>query len=618
MLALGVFQRKAVAVVLAVSYVFPVLLREIHLSAPYAPYDTIWTAALIALMLPDLARTPWRIPRRWRVPLVTAVLIVAATSPIVVLREVDLNPGLLTDRSAWNWAGTMWPATLVTWMLHVALTLVVGVLWFDWLFGAVDLDFERFVVTPLVVSVAALVAVSIHQLVVDVGFLNPTVYASIGRASGTMYDANVSGVIAAMWIGGMFLRARNLPRYRSTVVALTTFAAWLAVWATGSRTAFLLAAVSTLSIFIALLVERGRPRVRLSQVVTVVAAVAVFLIIVGRFSSHTRDPVTRLRAQLPAPTVASVKHFTVEMWNRNQYGSAATAMIRDVPLFGVGIGTYHYLGRDYVGGMHWQPDNAQNWIRHQVAELGVVGSAGWIVWFVLFGAFVFRVRRGDTSVTWVTRCTLAAFAGISMLGMPAQNVMVAMTFWTIAFWHVLSLEPTRPEPPLPGWVWSIAVVVPLVAAMGTTQLAMTRLRVPVRTLATERRYSYGFSGPDAAAGRDGYRAAQSHAVVVLDAPHEWLSISVRRNDQARTPVDVRVWTNGEPLLKGRLAGDAPLTAVVRVPVSLRRVLLETAARSSDSRRPFFVRSAESLYLVKWEFLERAPTNVHGYSKQITS
>ena len=50
---------------------------------------------------------------------------------------------------------------------------------------------------------------------VDIGFLNETVFATMGRATGTMYDANVAGMVAALWIGGTFLWALRLGGWRT-------------------------------------------------------------------------------------------------------------------------------------------------------------------------------------------------------------------------------------------------------------------------------------------------------------------------------------------------------------------------------------------------------------------
>jgi hypothetical protein len=41
---------------------------------------------------------------QWRGSLVAA-LVVVVTSPIIVLREIDLNPGLLRDLHGWSFGG---------------------------------------------------------------------------------------------------------------------------------------------------------------------------------------------------------------------------------------------------------------------------------------------------------------------------------------------------------------------------------------------------------------------------------------------------------------------------------------------------------------------------------
>ena len=66
-----------------------------------------------------------------------------------------------------------------------------------------------------------------------------------------MFDANVSGVTAAFWTGGAILWASGLRRWRVPLMAGAFVASWLAVWASGSRNAFLLAAIATLSALVA-------------------------------------------------------------------------------------------------------------------------------------------------------------------------------------------------------------------------------------------------------------------------------------------------------------------------------------------------------------------------------
>ena len=98
------------------------------------------------------------------------------------------------------------------WIGFTTLTLVLGVLWFDWLCGQPPERFERDVVTPLAVSVCVLIAVTLYQYFVDVTFLNESVYGARGRAGGTTYDANVSGLLAALWIVALFVRSAALGR----------------------------------------------------------------------------------------------------------------------------------------------------------------------------------------------------------------------------------------------------------------------------------------------------------------------------------------------------------------------------------------------------------------------
>jgi hypothetical protein len=53
-------------------------------------------------------------------------------------------------------------------------------------------------------------------------------------------------------------------------------------------------------------------------------------------------------------------------------------MTREHPLTGIGAGSYRIIAPDYGRALlndALPPDNAQNWWRHQIAELGVFGGA---------------------------------------------------------------------------------------------------------------------------------------------------------------------------------------------------------------------------------------------------
>jgi hypothetical protein len=612
-LAAGYFEPRLIAPVLAISYIFPVVVRTLHGGAAYAPNEIVWIVAFVGVLLPTAARTPWQIPVQWRGSLIAAALVVVVTSPIVVLREIDLNPGLLRDLHGWSFGGGTWPSLIVTWSLYSSLTLVVGLVWFDWLFSARDLNFERYVIWPLAVSASLLTAVLIYQLFFDLSFLNDTVFGVIGRAGGTMYDANLSGTVAALWVGGMVLLSWHAKKYRVPLAMIGSIAAWLGVWASGSRTAFLAATIVTGAIGIAVLVEIGAASPKKLYVpLAVVGLLSVFVVFVAAANPRIVGPVGRVWATLPSPSIGSVKTFAAEMWNRNRYGAAATAMAKDNPLFGVGVGTYQTIAVDYVHDLTLPPDNAQNWLRHEVVEFGAIGSLGWILWFVLFAIFVLQVKRDDAPGTWITRGMLVAFGAISMLGMPGQAIVVAITFWTIAFWYVSFIGTVHGGGVLPRWTWATVIAVAIIAGAGTATMAATKLRVPERARVSTWPYSYGFTAPQAVDG-DGYRSSRSHALAVLDVQSPWLAVSVRPdvNAASKQPIDVRVWADGDTVLKAQLQNDSPLTAIVRLPVGVKRVLLESAARPHDSHWPFFVRGDEALYFIKWEFLDRPPADFNG-------
>jgi hypothetical protein len=200
-----------------------------------------------------------------------------------------------------------------------------------------------------------------------------------------------------------------------------------------------------------------------------------------------------------------------------------------------------------------------------------------------------------------------------MFGMPGQAVTVAMTFWAIAFWYASLNGSVRGGGVVPRWTWAVAIAVAVVAGAGTAWAATTKLRVPERARVSTWPYSYGFAAPETMNGENGYRRTRSHALAVLDAPSRWLSVSVRPDGKAAggEPVDVRVWADGATVLKAQLRNNGPLTAIVQLPAGSKRVLIEAASRRPDSSRPFFVRDAEALYFLKWEFLDRPPADFNG-------
>src|SRR6185437_15547275 len=99
---------------------------------------------------------------------------------------------------------------------QTALTLGLPLLWLDWLFGAFQRDrlkqLTRWVIAPLAVSWLLCAAAGLYQGFVDMLFLNGGLFGYMGRASGTMVDANPFGVVSAMWGAALFARGAGSNR----------------------------------------------------------------------------------------------------------------------------------------------------------------------------------------------------------------------------------------------------------------------------------------------------------------------------------------------------------------------------------------------------------------------
>ena len=137
------------------------------------------------------------------------------------------------------------------------------------------------------------------------------------------------------------------------------------------------------------------------RVLPVTAAAVAVLAAVVLFAGRAIGPVGRL-LELPASSSSQL----MELWTRGGYGTAALLMIREHPLAGVGLSAYHVFVPDYrvFVGQTLPFDNAQNWWRHQVAELGVFGGvliiafSVLIAWRVLFGREADRLGRAPPVV----------------------------------------------------------------------------------------------------------------------------------------------------------------------------------------------------------------------------
>jgi hypothetical protein len=617
--ALTAFDRRAVGAVLVVAYLLPAILFH-YLGRPYWPHHTLWMVLVLGAITPDAIRTTWRIPSTWRVPLQCCAMVVIAGASIVSLREIDFTPELFFGTAVANTAGGGWPSFYIGWVLNAAVIVLLGILWFDWLLGLPVKLFRTAVATPLALSAVILAGVALYQLFVDMSFLNASVYLSLGRASGTVFDANVCGTIAALWIGGWVLLANGFSRGRPYVAAPAVLLCWLAVWATGSRTAFAAAAIASAFVLRGLL-SGAVTRAVAVRLVLAAAAAAVLLAVLASIDVAAVGPLARFRATLPAASPGAVGDFlTEQLWNRNRYGTMSTAMIREYPLVGVGVGSFQMMLPEFAPrfGGPIPPDNAQNWLRHQLAELGVLGSLPWLAWLAAFGSFVVRRRSGDPPAAWSARGALVAFAAISFVGMAGQEVLVAITFWTFAAWYVMLVgAPAEAGSPAKRRAAIVSAIVVIGFTAGTTYAATHDLRVPVRAARVGWPYMYGFYPPEQGVGDGDQRWTKQHAVAVVPATARWLELTYsvdyrsiahameRRSAQAATrPVGITIRVDGEVVTDTTLTTTAPVTTYTRVPEGRAWLLIETGVSRTVRPRDFGVADDRELgMLVRWSFVD---------------
>jgi hypothetical protein len=610
MAGLGAFDRRAIALVLASGYTFPVIVYWLR-ERQYGPYVVLWMAALLGVMLPDIVRTRWHIPLRWRLPLVFSALAVVISSGVVTWREYDGAWGLFWAFDAMHFLGEGPPPFIVSWTLHVALILGIGILWFDWLCGAPDLPFEDVVITPLVLAALVSASVSVYQMFWRISFFNQTAFATIGRATGTLWDANVAGMLSALWIGGTALWAIRRRGWRLAIAPVAVVLHWLAVWGSGSRTALVCAGLVTVGVLATLLFDNGRVQMR--RVLLAAGAVAAVLalgIAIGMANPKAGNPAARLWdtfTSFPSPLALGR-----EMWNRNGYGFAASEFVRRFPVAGIGVGAFHSMVTASTPQIWLPPDNAQNWLRHQVAEFGFLGAAGWLVWFVSFAWFVIAPRAGRQQGAWILQVMLLAFGFISQLGMPGQDLMVAVTFWTIAFWYVrLAGVPSPARPRIPAWAWSTAVVGLATFAVSGTLSARTDLRLPQRALRDNIPFSYGV-GPVLGDGADaGFRSLQPRAAALVDRSLRWLTVTVRLGEGV-PPADVLITADGHTLIKAQLTGTTPVAAALDVSDGSPRIRLESVVERDGL--PWQPDAAGTGVLIKWESVFDRPPQLQQYPR----
>ena len=581
----------ATAIVLVWTYLAPVAMG-VSIGRYNSTFILVWIAAMLGVVLASGVTRGWHLPPRWRWPLIAVALVVAVGWPLVIWRETDFNLALLDNYRVPNTSQGVPPPVAAIGILDAAITHLLGLLWFDSLYarypGATPQRFVRFVARPLGISSVLSCALSWYQGFIDLTFWGSGEWSEMRRASGTMLDANVSGMVAACWMTGFVALAGAWQGWWRAMAAgagvLLTFAA---VWSSGSRTALLAGIVGT-GFALTAAVRQTTAATRRRTTVLIGASAVAAIVVFSVLPLSTIGPLERLRGSIQSAAASGPTGVVTWLWDRDRYGSASTQAIRDTPLFGVGVGAFTLLSMDYVragGGPVVLFDNAQNWFRQQLAELGIVGCAGWLLWIALFASRLIRGRaaNGNAVTAASLKGALLGLTAASMLGVPSVSPAVTLTFWTFAFWYLGLLadrerEESRTlrlfERPAAGWALVSAVVIAY--ALGTFYVGKHDFSVPRRAQRFGWNYHYGFYDLETAPGGS-FRWTGQAAVTVVPVGGRTLNLKVWTLDSTaiRKPVNAKVWVDDRLVVDEWLKGTAPVERRVSFPAGEQRMVLRT-------------------------------------------
>ena len=579
--------------------------------------DAIWFLPLLGLILSDRGAWQWSLPARWQWPLVTWATLVAIAWPIVFLREADFAPWILPLPRVSNTSIGVSPWDVGQNITYFAVGHNLGILFVDALcrwYGNERERFRREVLMPLSIATAIAAVVSVYQGFVDLSFLNRPFWTYMIRASGTLADPNKFGSIAAFWSIGTVVLARRLPRPWPIVVSVMAIVLGIAaVWLSGSRTGLAALLVSLLIALIEAVREwrGGHARIDMRKVAIAGAGAIVLgmalMLVLGKASTHTviqRGTWT----YIPLYGDKGIKESVNELlWERFGYGPAAIEMIKEHPVDGVGIGTYHALAHDFgtLRGYSIVPDNAQNWFRHILAEFGLIGSIPMLWWCVVLAMLLLSRPGGDRLSFGMLRGVLLGFGVASTFGMPTQSAAITITFWVFVFWLLLEAA-AKNELPAPhdkpmhwskGLVAAAAALIVLQAGM-TTVHAFGDLRPYNRAERWNWYYRYGFYTndqdgtdlePDPGGNPIGRRWTMKKSLAVIPVKGKVLKF-VAWNDHPDSdlrPVHTRVWADSKLVYEGDLKRE-PLFLDIPATPGKTHMRIETSIdrtwRPSDSGR----------------------------------
>ena len=304
--------------------------------------------------------------------------------------------------------------------------------------------------------------------------------------------------------------------------------------------------------------------------------VAVLLIVALRFSNTHTIAARGTLGYLPFFGDRGIAASANELlWERFGYGPAAIEMVKEHPIDGVGVGVFHTVVHDfatlrgYTGEDAIPTDNAQNWFRHNIAELGIIGSIPLLWWCVLLGYLMFSGPPARRSV--VVR---PAARGDHRLrhGVDVRHAIPGDGGGD----HLLdvrllaacrSADGDAPGPALLG-TWTrgatIAAVALIVIHAGATIVdARGDLWPRNRSMRFGWFYKYGMSEPEPDPGGNPVQRRwtimpKSLAVVPVNGKVLKLVAWIDHPDGDERPVKTKIWADGKLVFDGEIKRSAPL------------------------------------------------------------
>jgi O-antigen ligase len=461
------------------------------------------------------------------------------------------------------------------------------------------------VLTPLLAAAGTAALVACYQGFVDLGFLNEGFWEYMIRATGTLGDANKLGAVCAFWTIGALVFARRSPPKWNLVIAVAGLVLGIAaVWLSGTRTglASVLISVPIAAIEAVRWLKLDLRKLAIAGGSALAIGVAMILVLQNA-STHTIVQRGTL-GYIPFFGDRGIATSANELlWERFGYGPAAIQMIKEHPLDGVGVGTFHPLSYDYgkaAGRLIPAPDNAQAWWRHNLAELGLLGFIPMVWWCWVFGRSMFsRHADGDRLAAGMLRGALIAFFLASFFGVPSQSTAITLTFWVFAFWMLIEQAPKAEarSPQSSGWSQPMLIAATLLIAVhfGATVVdAFGDLRPHERAQRFDWYYRYGFVQPDdvevdPGGNPVGRRWTTKDALAVIPVKGNVLKFVgwIDHPDADVKPVHTQIWADSRLIYEGDLK-RTPLFLDIPATPGKKYLVLEMSVdrlfRPSDSGR----------------------------------